>query len=119
MLQKNKIAQKREKILIAILSGFCVFVFMNSTFHNIMLSYELGKDNTDTFIWLMIPESVAMLLMVFCSALIFKILFNLKHKRVFIRENARLVQFIGLAVMAYGTFLGALRCFLRFNWECV
>lgn len=106
MLQKNKIAQKREKILIAILSGFCVFVFMNSTFHNIMLSYELGKDNTDTFIWLMIPESVAMLLMVFCSALIFKILFNLKHKRVFIRENARLVQFIGLAVMAYGTFLG-------------
>ena len=82
MLQKNKIAQKREKILIAILSGFCVFVFMNSTFHNIMLSYELGKDNTDTFIWLMIPESVAMLLMVFCSALIFKILFNLKHKRV-------------------------------------
>ena len=106
MLQKNKIAQKREKNLIAILSGFCVFVFMNSTFHNIMLSYELGKDDTDTFIWLMIPESVAMLLMVFCSALIFKILFNLKHKRVFIRENARLVQFIGLAVMAYGTFLG-------------
>ncbi len=106
MLEKNKIAQKRERRLIEVLSIFCVFVFMSSTFHNIMLSYELGKDDTDTFIWLMIPESVAMLLMVFCSALIFKILFNLKHKRVFIRENARLVQFIGLAVMAYGTFLG-------------
>ena len=106
MLEKNKIAQKRERRLIEVLSIFCVFVFMSSLFHNITLCYDLGKDDTETFIWLMIPESVAMLLMVFCSALIFKILFNLKHKRVFIRENARLVQFIGLAVMAYGTFLG-------------
>ena len=94
MLEKNKIAQKRERRLIEVLSIFCVFVFMSSLFHNITLCYDLGKDDTETFIWLMIPESVAMLLMVFCSALIFKILFNLKHKRVFIRENARLVETI-------------------------
>lgn len=106
MLQKNKIAQEREKNLIAILSGFCVFVFMNSTFRNIMLSYELGKDNTNTFIWQMIPESVAMLLMVFCAALIIKMLYNLKHKRVFMPENVRLVQYLGLAVLVYGAFLG-------------
>ena len=79
MLEKNKIAQKREKRLIEVLSIFCVFVFMSSLFHNITLCYDLGKDDTETFIWLMIPESVAMLLMVFCSALIFKILFKFKN----------------------------------------
>ena len=106
MLQKNSPLQKNEKRLIEVLLVFCAFVFMSSTFHNITLAYELGKDDTDTFIWQMVPESVSMLLIIFCAALIFKIVCNLKHKRVFIYENARLVQFIGLAVMAYGTFLG-------------
>ena len=99
MLQKNSPLQKNEKRLIEVLLVFCAFVFMSSIFHNITLAYELGKDDTDTFIWQMVPER-------FCAALIFKIVYNLKHKRVFIYENARLVQFIGLAVMAYGTFLG-------------
>ena len=46
MLEKNKIAQKREKRLIEVLSIFCVFVFMSSLFHNITLCYDLGKDDT-------------------------------------------------------------------------
>ena len=106
MLEKKKIAQKRERNLIAVLSVYCGFVFMGSIFNNIMLSYELGKDDTGTFIWQMIPESVAMLLMVFCAGLIIKMLYNLKHKRVFIPENVRLVQYLGLAVLMYGAFLG-------------
>ena len=97
--------KKNEKLLIAVLLGFCAYVFMSSTFHNVTLAYELGKDDTDTFIWQMIPESVAMLLMVFCAGLIIKMLYNLKHKRVFIRENVRLVQYLGLAVLIYGAFL--------------
>ncbi len=108
MLQKNRIAQKREKHLITILSVYCGFVFMvigNSIFHNITLAYELGKDDTDTFIWQMIPESVAMLLMVFCAGLTIKMFYNLKHKRVFTHENVRLVQYLGLAVLIYGVFL--------------
>ena len=43
MSLKNKIAQKREKNLIILLSGFCAYVFMGSVFRNIMLAYELGK----------------------------------------------------------------------------
>lgn len=97
--------KQNEKLLIAVLLGFCAYVFMSSTFHNVTLAYELGKDDTDTFIWQMIPESVAMLLMVFCAGLIIKMLYNLKHKRVFIRENVRLVQYLGLAVLIYGAFL--------------
>lgn len=106
MSLKNKIAQKREKNLIILLSGFCAYVFMGSVFRNIMLAYELGKDDTDTFIWHMAPQSVAMLLMMFCAGLIIKMLYNLKHKSVFVRENVRLVQYLGLAVMVYGVFLG-------------
>lgn len=106
MSLKNKIAQKREKNLIILLSGFCAYVFMGSVFRNIMLAYELGKDDTDTFIWHMVPQSVAMLLMMFCAGLIIKMLYNLKHKSVFVRENVRLVQYLGLAVMVYGAFLG-------------
>lgn len=106
MSLKNKIAQKREKNLIILLSGFCAYVFMGSVFRNIMLAYELGKDDTDTFIWHMVPQSVAMLLMMFCAGLIIKMLYNLKHKSVFVRENVRLVQYLGLAVMVYGVFLG-------------
>ena len=106
MSLKNKIAQKREKNLIILLSGFCAYVFMGSVFRNIMLAYELGKDDTDTFIWHMVPQSVAMLLMMFCAGLIIKMLYNLKHKQVFVRENVRLVQYLGLAVMVYGVFLG-------------
>lgn len=106
MSLKNKIAQKREKNLITILTVYCGFVFMSSVFRNIMLSYELGKDDTDTFIWQVVPQSVAMLLMMFCAGLIIKMLYNLKHKQVFVRENVRLVQYLGLAVMVYGAFLG-------------
>ncbi len=106
MSLKNKIAQKREKNLIILLSGFCAYVFMGSVFRNIMLAYELGKDDTDTFIWHMVPQSVAMLLMMFCAGLIIKMLYNLKHKSVFVHENVRLVQYLGLAVMVYGVFLG-------------
>ena len=106
MSLKNKIAQKREKNLIILLSGFCAYVFMGSVFRNIMLAYELGKDDTDTFIWHMVPQSIAMLLMMFCAGLIIKMLYNLKHKQVFVRENVRLVQYLGLAVMVYGVFLG-------------
>ena len=54
----------------------------------------------------MVPQSVAMLLMMFCAGLIIKMLYNLKHKSVFVRENVRLVQYLGLAVMVYGAFLG-------------
>ena len=106
MSLKNKIAQKREKNLIILLSGFCAYVFMSSIFRNIMLAYDLGKDDTDTFIWQVVPQSVAMLLMIFCAGLIIKMLYNLKHERVFVRENVRLVQYLGLAVMVYGVFLG-------------
>ena len=106
MSLKNKIAQKREKNLIILLSGVCAYVFMGSVFRNIMLAYELGKDDTDTFIWHMVPQSIAMLLMMFCAGLIIKMLYNLKHKQVFVRENVRLVQYLGLAVMVYGVFLG-------------
>ena len=102
----GKTTQKREKNLIILLTGFCAYVFMSSVFRNIMLSYELGKDDTDTFIWHMVPQSVAMLLMMFCAGLIIKMLYNLKHKSVFVRENVRLVQYLGLAVMVYGAFLG-------------
>ncbi|HIY88803.1 MAG TPA: DUF2975 domain-containing protein [Candidatus Bacteroides pullicola] len=105
MTQKNKVTQKRERNLIALLSGFCAFVFMSSTFRNITLSYELGKDDTGTFIWQMIPESVALLLMAFCAGLVIRMLYNLKHKRIFIPENVRLVQYLGLAVLIYGVFL--------------
>ena len=105
MSLKNKIAE-REKNLITILTVYCGFVFMSSVFRNIMLSYDLGKDDTDTFIWHMVPQSVAMLLMMFCAGLIIKMLYNLKNKRVFVRENVRLVQYLGLAVMVYGAFLG-------------
>lgn len=102
----GKTTQKREKNLIILLTGFCAYVFMSSVFRNIMLAYELGKDDTDTFIWHMVPQSVAMLLMMFCAGLIIKMLYNLKHKSVFVRENVRLVQYLGLAVMVYGAFLG-------------
>lgn len=104
MSLKNKIAE-REKNLITILTVYCGFVFMSSVFRNIMLSYDLGKDDTDTFIWHMVPQSVAMLLMMFCAGFIIKMLYNLKHKRVFVRENVRLVQYLGLAVLVYGAFL--------------
>lgn len=102
----GKTTQKKEKNLIILLTGFCAYVFMGSVFRNIMLAYELGKDDTDTFIWHMVPQSVAMLLMMFCAGLIIKMLYNLKHKSVFVRENVRLVQYLGLAVMVYGVFLG-------------
>ena len=102
----GKKKKKKEKNLIILLTGFCAYVFMSSVFRNIMLSYELGKDDTDTFIWQVVPQSVAMLLMMFCASLIIKMLYNLKHKQVFVRENVRLVQYLGLAVMVYGVFLG-------------
>ena len=107
----GKTTQKREKNLIILLSGFCAYIFLSSTFQNITLCYDLGKDGTDTFVWQMVPQSVGLLLMIFCAALIFGILRNMWRKQVFVRENARSVQLIGLVVMVYGFFLAI--------WEAV
>ena len=107
-------AQRREVFFIRVLSVFSGLVIISSLLENIMMCYQLGKDDSDDLMWRMVPESVTLLVMIFCAAIILRIIHNLNRKRVFVMENARLVQIIGLAVMGNGVFQGLWMALMKY-----
>lgn len=75
-----------------------------SIMDNILLCFELGKDNSEDFGWQILPRIVTMVVMAVCSILILVLLRNVKRRNVFTMENAGLVLYIGLAVECNGIF---------------
>ena len=71
-----------------------------------MLCFDLGKDDTDDFLWIMLPQSVTLLAMAVCSILIFCLLRNVKRKEVFTKENSTLIVAIGGIVELNGLLQG-------------
>lgn len=88
---------------------FCMMVICYcclciSIMDNILLCFELGKDDTDGFIWQVIPRVVTMVVMAVCSILILVLLRNVKRRNVFIMQNSSLVLSIGFVIVCNGIF---------------
>ena len=99
--------QKQElEVVMTCFMFICFCCLLISFIQNAMLCFDLGKDDTDDFLWIMLPQSVTLLAMAVCSILIFCLLRNVKRKEVFTKENSTLIVAIGGIVELNGLLQG-------------
>lgn len=80
----------------------CIVIWLVQAMH---LCFQLGKDNTDGFIWEFVSRGITLLTMALCSLFIWIMLSNVKREQVFTSQNADLILAIGTTV----EFAGILR----------
>ena len=102
----SKDPKQELEVVMTCLMFICFCCLLISFIQNAMLCFDLGKDNTDDFLWIMLPQSVTVLAMAVCSILIFCLLRNVKRKEVFTKENSTLIVAIGGIVELNGLLQG-------------
>lgn len=102
----SKDPKQELEVVMTCLMFICFCCLLISFIQNAMLCFDLGKDDTDDFLWIMLPQSVTLLAMAVCSILIFCLLRNVKRKEVFTEENSTLIVAIGGIVELNGLLQG-------------
>ena len=102
----SKDPKQELEVVMTCLMFICFCCLLISFIQNAMLCFDLGKDDTDDFLWIMLPQSVTLLAMAVCSILIFCLLRNVKRKEVFTKENSTLIVAIGGIVELNGLLRG-------------
>ena len=102
----SKDPKQELEVVMTCLMFICFCCLLISFIQNAMLCFDLGKDDTDDFLWIMLPQSVTLLAMAVCSILIFCLLRNVKRKEVFTKENSTLIVAIGGIVELNGLLQG-------------
>lgn len=102
----SKDPKQELEVVMTCLMFICFCCLLISFIQNAMLCFDLGKDDTDDFLWIMLPQSVTLLAMAVCSILIFYLLRNVKRKKVFTKENSTLIVAIGGIVELNGLLQG-------------
>ena len=102
----SKDPEQELEVVMTCLMFICFCCLLISFIQNAMLCFDLGKDDTDDFLWIMLPQSVTLLAMAVCSILIFCLLRNVKRKEVFTKENPTLIVAIGGIVELNGLLQG-------------
>ena len=102
----SKDPKQELEVVMTCLMFICFCCLLISFIQNAMLCFDLGKDDTDDFLWIMLPQSVTLLAMAVGSILIFCLLRNVKRKEVFTKENSTLIVAIGGIVELNGLLQG-------------
>lgn len=102
----SKDPKQELEVVMTCLMFICFCCLLISFIQNAMLCFDLGKDDTDNFLWIMLPQSVTLFAMAVCSILIFCLLRNVKRKEVFTKENSTLIVAIGGIVELNGLLQG-------------
>ena len=100
LFKKNR-KQELETVMscLVVISASCLMIWLTQT---MQLCYELGKDDTDDFIWQVLSRSITLVAMAVCSIFIWIMLSNVKRNEVFTKRNANLIVFIGVTVEITG-----------------
>lgn len=100
LFKKNR-KQELETVMscLVVICASCLMIWLTQT---MQLCYELGKDDTDDFIWQVLSRSITLVAMVVCSIFIWIMLSNVKRNEVFTKRNANLIVFIGVTVEITG-----------------
>ena len=100
LFKKNR-KQELETVMscLVVICASCLVIWLTQT---MQLCYELGKDDTDDFIWQVLSRSITLVAMAVCSIFIWIMLSNVKRNEVFTKRNANLIVFIGVTVEITG-----------------
>ena len=100
LFKKNR-KQELEPVMscLVVICASCLMIWLTQT---MQLCYELGKDDTDDFIWQVLSRSITLVAMAVCSIFIWIMLSNVKRNEVFTKRNANLIVFIGVTVEITG-----------------
>lgn len=100
LFEKNR-KQELETVMscLVVICASCLMIWLTQT---MQLCYELGKDDTDDFIWQVLSRSITLVAMAVCSIFIWIMLSNVKRNEVFTKRNANLIVFIGVTVEITG-----------------
>ena len=100
LFKKNR-KQELETVMscLVVICASCLMIWLTQT---MQLCYELGKDDTDDFIWQGLSRSITLVAMAVCSIFIWIMLSNVKRNEVFTKRNANLIVFIGVTVEITG-----------------
>lgn len=100
LFKKNR-KQELETVMscLVVICASCLMIWLTQT---MQLCYELGKDDTDDFIWQVLSRSITFVAMAVCSIFIWIMLSNVKRNEVFTKRNANLIVFIGVTVEITG-----------------
>lgn len=100
LFKKNR-KQGLETVMscLVVICASCLMIWLTQT---MQLCYELGKDDTDDFIWQVLSRSITLVAMAVCSIFIWIMLSNVKRNEVFTKRNANLIVFIGVTVEIAG-----------------
>lgn len=112
LLGKSRDPKEEFKLVMLCLTVVCVCCLLISLLRNVTLCYQLGKDNTDDFVWKIIPESITLIAMTICSVLIFLILQEVRKVQVFTKLNSNLIMAIGIVLECNGILQNVLRNFI-------
>ena len=100
LFKKNR-KQELETVMscLVVICASCLMIWLTQT---MQLCYELGKDDTDDFIWQVLSRSITLVAMAVCSIFIWIMLSNVKRNEVFTKRNSNLIVFIGVTVEITG-----------------
>ena len=100
LFKKNR-KQELETVMscLVVICASCLMIWLTQT---MQLCYELGKDDTDDFIWQVLSRSITLVAMAVCSIFIWIMLSNVKRHEVCTKRNANLRVFIGVTVEITG-----------------
>ena len=100
LFKKNR-KQELETVMscLVVICASCLMIWLTQP---MQLCYELGKDDTDDFIWQVLSRSITLVAMAVCSIFIWIMLSNVKRNEVFTKRNANLIVFIGVTVEITG-----------------
>lgn len=100
LFKKNR-KQELETVMscLVVICASCLMIWLTQI---MQLCYELGKDDTDDFIWQVLSRSITLVAMAVCSIFIWIMLSNVKRNEVFTKRNANLIVFIGVTVEITG-----------------
>ena len=69
------------------------------------LCYEMGKDDSDTFIWKALVQTIECYAIFFIGLLAYFMASNVKKGKVFCRINQRILSAIGISTMLSGVLI--------------
>ena len=95
---------------------YCDFISVLSLFAAIAyglsqilpLCYEMGKDDSDTFIWKALVQTIECYAIFFIGLLAYFMASNVKKGKVFCRINQRILSAIGISTMLSGVLINVI-----------